>query len=104
LAPIGGIVVTEHVLELAKAKLAGASIGVGLSVWYRDTAEPPCVAEFSYKYEADERDFDPEVAAAAFDVLTALGRMHDWRPSGERTLTKTRWIYAQAGLVESKMT
>jgi hypothetical protein len=99
LAPIGGIVVTEHVLELAEAELAGEPIGVGLSVWYKDAADPPCVAEFSYKYEADEKDFDPAVAAAAMQVLTALGRMHDWRPPGDK-LTKTRWFYAEAGLVD----
>ena len=99
LRAVGGITMTEHVVELAEVELGGDQAEAAFVAWYRSGAARPSVVEFSYRYRGEERDFDPGVAADGLLVLTALAQLVSWRPQADRRITKTSWLYQAAGIV-----
>ncbi len=98
LRPLGGITMTEHVIELADVHLGHKPAEVALIAWYRAGLDAPSLVEFSYRHGGDEQDFDPRVAADAQLVLNTLARLLTWRPPDGQRITKTRWLYLQAGI------
>lgn len=97
LCPLGGLTLTEHVVEKAKVELGGQPAEVALISWYQAGALCPSVVEFSYRYGDKERDFDPTAAESALLILQALVRLVAWRPLEVRTISKTSWLYREAG-------
>jgi hypothetical protein len=95
---LGGITIAEHVVELPDVELGGKPAEVALVAWYRAHDDLPSVVEASYRYEGDEHDFDPVVAANAVLVLDALANLLEWRPPEDQRITKTSWIYREAGI------
>ena len=102
LAKVGNIDVTEYVLELKPVpQFLEDEKGAGVAVvaWYADDEPAPCVVEFSFKYEGIEQALGRKLTEKSAHLLRILGKMNDWRPDPEDRLTKTRWVYTEAGLI-----
>lgn len=98
LRPLGGITVSEHVVQLAKVKIGRDPAELALIAWYPTDCGAPSVVELSYRYGGREKNFDPRVAKAALRVLESLAEFVEWRPPEARKITKTNWIYREAGI------